>query len=150
MNFKPVKDHIKQEMHAYAEELKFEKAEMMKEKFNLFEEYQSKSTVVSHTIKDIDVFTIDGDDDWAYVNYLKVINGVLINSDMIEMEKNLDTDNAELLSYVIPEIREKYNSIAPEVVVPEDIILSDPSIIITVPQRGDKRRLLELSDKNVK
>lgn len=149
-NFKPVKDHIKQEMHAYAEELKFEKAEMMKEKFNLFEEYQSKSTVVSHTIKDIDVFTIDGDDDWAYVNYLKVINGVLINSDMIEMEKNLDTDNAELLSYVIPEIREKYNSIAPEVVVPEDIILSDPSIIITVPQRGDKRRLLELSDKNVK
>ena len=149
-NFKPVKDYIKQEMHAYADELKFEKAEMMKEKFNLFEEYQSKSTVVSHTIKDIDVFTIDGDDDWAYVNYLKVINGVLINSDMIEMEKNLDTDNAELLSYVIPEIREKYNSIAPEIVVPEEIILSDSSIMITVPQRGDKRRLLELSDKNVK
>lgn len=149
-NFKPVKDYIKEEMEAFANELKYEKAAMMKEKLNLFEEYQAKSTVVSQTIQDVDVFTIDGDEEWAYVNYLKVINGALINTDTIELQKNLDTDNSELLSYAIPEIREKYNSIAPEIIVPMEVELSDASITMTIPQRGDKRKLLELSEKNVK
>lgn len=149
-SFKPVKDYIKSEMHAYATDLQFEKAESMKEKLGLFEEYQAKSTVVNHSIRDVDVFTIGGDEEMAYVNYLKVINGMLINSDTIELKKNLDNDPAELLSYVIPVIREKYNSIAKEILVPEDVILSEMDIVVTVPQRGDKRKLLDLSEKNVK
>lgn len=149
-SFKPVKDYIKQEMELYAANLEFEKAGAMKEKLTLFEEYQAKSTVVSQTIRDVDVFTIDGDDDYAYVNYMKVINGALINTDTIELEKNLDTEPDELLAYAIPIIRDKYNSIATEIILPMPVQLTDHSIQVTIPQRGDKRRLLELSDKNVK
>lgn len=149
-NFKPVKDFIKSEMSRYAEELQFEQAEMMKEKLNLFVEYQAKSTVVSQTISDVDVFSIETDDEWAYVNYLKVVNGALINTDTIELKMNLDSDPEELLEYTIPQVREKYNSIAPEVVVPMKVDLPDPLIDITIPQRGDKKKLLDLSMKNVR
>ncbi|MEL6122342.1 MAG: GIY-YIG nuclease family protein, partial [Bacteroidota bacterium] len=105
-NFKPVKDFIKEEMARYAEELKFEEAAAMKEKLGLFEEYQAKSTVVSQTIRDVDVFTIDTDDDSAYVNYLKVVNGALINTDTRELQKNLDSEVEDLLAYAIPIIRD--------------------------------------------
>lgn len=149
-SFKPVKDYIKEQMQLYAEELQFEKASAMKDKLELFEDYQSKSTVVSQTIKDVDVFTIDGDEDWAYINYLKVVNGAIINTDTIEVKKNLTTENSEILSYVIPEVREKFNSIAPEIVLSETLKLAIADTIVTVPQRGDKRKLIELSEKNVK
>lgn len=149
-NFKPVKDYIREEMERFADQLQYERAAAMKEKLSLFEEYQAKSTVVSQTIKDVDVFTIDGNEDWAYINYLKVINGALINTDTIELQKNLDNDDSELLAYAIPEIRDKYNSIAPEIIVPMEVELSDPTITITIPQRGDKKKLLDLSEKNVK
>jgi len=149
-NFKSVKEFIKSEMSRYAQELQFEHAESMKEKLGLFEEYQAKSTVVSQIIRDVDVFSIDADEEWAYVNYMKVVNGALINTDTIELKMNLDSDPEELLEYTIPQVREKYNSIAPEVVVPIPIYLPDPSIDITIPQRGDKKKLLDLSAKNVK
>lgn len=149
-NFKPVKDFIKEEMARYAEELKFEEAAAMKEKLGLFEEYQAKSTVVSQTIRDVDVFTIDTDEDSAYVNYLKVVNGALINTDTRELQKNLDSEVEDLLAYAIPIIREKFNSIAPEIILEEDILIPDPEITVIVPQRGDKRKLLELSRKNLK
>lgn len=148
-NFKPVKDHIKKEMHRYARKLEFEKADQMKEKMTLFEEYQSKSTVVSHTIKDVDVFSIVKDSEWAYINYLKVINGAIINTDTIEVKMNLDDEEEDILEYVIPEVREKYNSIANEIVVKQKIKMADSSIVLTVPLRGDKKNLLELSEKNV-
>ncbi len=150
-NFKPVKDYIKEEMNRLAASLQFERAGAMKEKLSLFEDYQAKSTVVSQTIRDVDVFVIDGDEDYAYVNYLKIINGVLINTDTIELKKNLDTDNSELLAYVIPEIRDKYNSIAPEVIsaIPVELPYDESEVKLTIPQRGDKVRLLELSNKNV-
>ena len=149
-NFKQVKEFIKTEMARLSSELKFEEAELMKEKLNHLEEYQAKSTVVSHSVKDVDVFSIHIDEDWAYVNYMKVINGALINTDTLELKMNLDSEKSDLLEYAIPEIRNKYNSIAPEVVVPFKVFLSNPEIDVTIPQRGDKKRLLDLSEKNTK
>ncbi len=148
-NFKQVKDYLKGEMADYSEMMQFELAQQMKDKLNALEDYQAKSTVVSATIKDVDVFTIQSDEKYAFVNYIKVINGAMINTDTIEMEKNLDEDELDLLSFVIPVIREKYNSIAPEVVVPFEVEMEDTSVLVTVPQRGDKAKLMQLSEKNV-
>ena len=148
-NFKQVKDYLKQEMSDYATTMQFELAQQMKDKLETLEDYQAKSTVVSATIRDVDVFTIQSDEKYAFVNYIKVINGAMINSDTIEMEKNLDEDESDLLSFVIPVIREKYNSIAPEVVVPFEVEMEDPDILVTIPQRGDKAKLMHLSEKNV-
>ena len=149
-NFKMVKDYIKSEMQKNAENLEFEKAEQMRSKLELFENYHSKSTVVSSTIADVDVFTIHDYEDYAYVNYLKVVNGVLINTDTVELKKNLNTEMKDLMRYAIPEIRDKFNSIAPEIILPFEIESLSNQYKITVPQRGDKKKLLELSDKNVK
>ena len=149
-NFKPVKDYIKKEMAFYAERMEFEQAQILKEKFNAFENYQSKSTVVNTSIKDLDAFSIASDEKYAYVNYLKIINGALINSDTVEIQKKLYEDDKEILEFAIPAIREKFNSIAPEIAVPIEIDFVDPDVLITVPQRGDKRHVLELSEKNVK
>ncbi len=148
-NFKQVKDYLKQEMADQADVMQFEEAQLTKDKLDALVDYQAKSTVVSATIKDVDVFTIQTDEKYAFVNYIKVINGAMINSDTIEMEKNLDEDERDLLSYVIPVIREKYNSIAPEVVAPFDVDMEDESVLVTVPQRGDKKKLMDLSAKNV-
>ncbi|MFT4533899.1 MAG: excinuclease ABC subunit C [Saprospiraceae bacterium] len=148
-NFKQVKDYLKQEMADQAAVMQFEQAQLTKDKLDALVDYQAKSTVVSATIRDIDVFTIQTDEKYAFVNYIKVINGAMINTDTIEMEKNLDEDERDLLSYVIPVIREKYNSIAPEVVAPFDVDMEDESIVVTVPQRGDKKKLMDLSIKNV-
>ncbi len=148
--FKPVKDYIKDEMARLAEGLEFERAAQMKEKLGLFEQYQAKSTVVSQTIYDVDVFSIDGNEEWAYINYMKVINGAVINTDTIEVKMNLDTDHSEILSYAIPEIRRKYNSISEELILSEKVEITEKDIFITIPQKGDKRKLLELSQKNVK
>ncbi len=148
-NLGGVKRYITDGMKKHAEHLEFEQAQILKEKLIAFEDYQSTSTVVSTTIKDIDVFAITKDDQMAYVNYLKIINGALINTDIAEMLMNLDDDPADLLSYVIPTIRERFESVAPEVIVPMDIQLPDTKIIITVPQRGDKKKLLELAEKNI-
>ena len=149
-NFKPVKDYLKSEMQHYAEMMKFEEAQLLKDKFHAFENYQSKSTVVNTSIKDLDAFSIASDEKVAYVNYLKIINGAIINSDTVEIIKKLDEDDREILEFAIPAIREKFNSIAPEIAVPIEIDFVDPEILITVPQRGDKRHVIELSEKNVK
>lgn len=149
-NFKPVKDYIKEEMMYYAEKMEFEKAQEMKEKMTLFEDYQAKSTVVSTTIKDIDVFAIDSYKDSAIVNYIKIVNGAIINTDTVEMKKNLDDKDSALLRYAIHDLRDKYNSISKEIILAKEIKLLDPDIEIIVPQRGDKKKLLELSETNVK
>lgn len=148
--FKPVKDYIKQEMNVYAEQMQFEKAQEYKEKLDAFTNYQSKSTVVNTTIADLDAFTIASDEKYAYVNYLKIVNGALINSDTVELEKNLDEDDRDILSYAIPAIRERFNSIAPEIAVPMEVDIAEDDVVITIPQRGDKKKVLELSEKNVK
>ncbi len=149
-NFGPVKSHFKQLMQQHAENLEFEKAQRIKEKLEAFEDYQSKSTVVSTTIRDVDVFSIASDEKNAYVNYLKVVNGAIINTYTQEMTKNLDDDEADLLGYVIPELRERFNSIADEIILPFEVELPQDNLNITLPKIGDKRKLLDLSEKNVK
>ena len=148
-NFGSVKRHFQEEMNRHAENLEFEKAQQLKEKLTAFEDYQGKSTVVSTTIRDVDVFSIAGDEKFAYVNYIKVVNGAIINTYTQEMVKNLDDDEQELLAFVIPELREKFSSIAPEIIVPYEIELTETGVTVTVPKIGDKKKLLELSEKNV-
>ncbi len=148
-NFKQVKDYIKQEMVYWAEKTEFEIAQQWKDRLGVFSDYQAKSTVVSTSIRNVDVFSIRADKKMAFVNYIKVINGAVLNSDTIEMEKNLDEDEHKLLSYVIPILREKYKSFSEEIVVPFHVSLTDPNLSITIPHRGDKKKLLDLSLKNV-
>lgn len=147
--FKPVKDYIKEKMKFHAENLEFEKAEQFRTKLSLFENFHSKSTVVNAKISDVDVFTIHDYEDSAYVNYLKVVNGMLINTDTLELKKNLNTEHVDLLRYAIPHIRSKFNSIAPEVILPFEVTGLGEDIKVTVPQRAEKKKLLELSNKNI-
>jgi len=147
-NFGAVKQHFKEVMQQYAENLEFEKAQELKEKLTAFENYQSKSTVVSTSIRDLDVFYMVTDEKMAYVNYLKVVNGAIMNTYTLEMTKNLNDNDRQLLSYAIMELREKFNSITSEIVLAEKIKLPE-DLEITVPKIGDKKKLLDLSKKNV-
>jgi len=148
-NFGSVKSHFKEQMKQHAENLEFEKAQDLKIKLSAFEDYQGKSTVVSAVIKDVDVFSIGTDEASAYVNYIRVVNGAIINTFTMEMVKNLNEEEEELLSFSIPEMRERFNSNAPEIICSMEVPLADEDLIMTVPQRGDKKKLLELSEKNV-
>ncbi len=142
--------HFKQQMERYAENLEFEKAHQLKEKLSAFEDYQSKSLVVNPRIRDVDVFAIASRDQEAYVQYLKIVNGSIIHTHTQEIIKNLDDEKeVDILAYVIPELRQRFNSIAPEVILPYEVPMSDPNIQVTIPKIGDKRKLLELSEKNL-
>lgn len=147
-NFGAVIAHFKKEMQQCAENLEFERAQLIKDKLSAFEDYQSKSMVVNPTIKDVDVFAIVSDEKEAYVNYLKIVNGAVIHVHTQELVKNLDDDEKDLLEYVIPILREKFDSFAPEIIVPFEVELAD-NLQITIPKIGDKKKLLELSQKNV-
>ena len=149
-NFGAVKQHFKNEMQRHAANLDFEKAQVLKIQLTAFEDYQGKSTVVSTTIRDVDVFSIATDETQAYVNYLKVVNGVLINTYTLEMTKNLNDDEKDLLAFAIPDLREKFNSIAGELILPFEVSLAEKDLNQTIPKIGDKKKLLELSEKNVK
>ncbi len=147
-NFSAVVNHFKKEMQQCAEKLEFEKAQQLKDKLTAFEDYQSKSTVVSTTIRDVDVFSIASDEKEAYINYLRVVNGALIHIHTQELVKNLDDDEKDLLEYAIPILRERFSSFAPEILVPFEVEIAE-KLQITVPKIGDKKKLLELSEKNV-
>jgi excinuclease ABC subunit C len=147
-NFANVKAYIIDEMMTHAEQLRFEHAQFSKDKLNVLDDYQVKSTVVSATINDLDVFTIRSDDKVAHVNYLKIIDGALINTDTVEIIKQMDEDDITVLNFIIPVIRERYNSIAKEVATSHEVYLGD-DITITLPQKGDKKKLIELSQKNL-
>lgn len=149
-HFKTVKDYILNQMHHYSEILEFEKAQEYKEKLMIFEDYQSKSTVVSPAIKDLDVFYIENDDTFAFVNYLKVVNGSIITAETIKLEKNLDQDEESILRYAITMMRERYNSISPELVLPFKLNTLIENIKVTVPAKGEKLQLLEMAKKNVR
>jgi excinuclease ABC subunit C len=149
-NFRGVIQHLKSQMEEQAANMEFEKAQQLKEKLTLFEDYQAKSTVVSHLLRDLDVFSIATDENYAYVNYLKVAQGAIINSYTQEVQKNLNEDEKELLAFTIDSLREKFNSLTEEIIVPFRVQLVDPGIIQTIPQRGEKKELLDLSMKNVK
>ncbi|HLP94382.1 MAG TPA: excinuclease ABC subunit UvrC [Saprospiraceae bacterium] len=148
-NFSAVKNHLKEEMLRYAENMQFEQAQQAKEKLALFEDYQGKSTVVNPNIKDVDVFAIADDEKEAFVNYLKVVNGAVIHTYTLTLTKNLDEDRETLLIFAIQNMRERFHSITQEIIVPFDISLPETDLLITVPKIGDKKKLLELSEKNV-
>jgi excinuclease ABC subunit C len=137
-------------MQLLSSELKFEEAGIIKEHIELLERYQSRSTIVSPTITNVDVYSILDDIDVAYVNFLKVVNGGVIQVHTVEIKKQLDETPEELLSMAIIEIRQKIPSNATEIIVP---ILPDfalDNVQFHIPQRGDKKQLLELSERNVK
>ncbi len=148
-NFAAVKTHLREEMQKAAANLQFEQAQQLKEKLHLFEDYQGRSTVVSASIHDVDVFSIADDEKEAFVNYLKVVNGAVIHTYTLTLTKNLEEDREVMLLLAIQELRERFHSITAEVIVPFPLTLPDPNITVTIPKIGDKKKLLELSEKNV-
>jgi len=140
---------LKGEMDNAAANLDFELAHRLKRKFDVLENYQSKSTVVNSSITDVDVFSIASEEKYAFVNFLKVMNGTITQTQTIELKKKLDESDEELLSFAISEFRTRFNSKSKEIVVPFDIELDDPTIKFTVPKLGEKKKLLDLSQKNV-
>ncbi len=142
--------HMKKMMQAHAKNYAFEEAHVLKEKIELIVNYQKKSTVVSSKISNIDVFSIKSHADIAFVNFFKIINGAIVQSHSIELKKKLKESEAELLGYAITDLRLRLKSDSKEIIVPilPDICL--PDIKYTIPQRGEKKHLLELSERNVK
>lgn len=131
------------------EELNFEYAHQYQRKLLVLEKYQSKSTVVNSSITNVDVVSIASDERYAFVNYLKIMNGSIIQTQTIEIKKRLDESDEELLTIAITEFRTKFNSTSKEIIVPFDITLEDASLKFTVPKLGEKKNLLDLSHKNV-
>ncbi len=141
--------NLKTDMENAVSSLNFESAHKLKRKFELLENYQSKSTVVNSSITDVDVFNIASDEKYAFVNFLKVMNGTIIQTQTIELKKRLDESDEELLTIAITEFRTRYDSHSKEVIVPFDLNVDDPKIKFTVPKLGEKKKLLDLSYKNV-
>jgi excinuclease ABC subunit C len=140
---------VKQIIKTAVEEMNFEYAHQYQKKLLVLEKYQSKSTVVNSSITNIDVVSIASDERYAFVNYLKIMNGSIIQAQTIEIKKRLDETDEELLTLAITEFRTKFNSTSKEIIVPFDIPLPDPGLRFTVPKLGEKKSLLELSQKNV-
>ena len=149
-NTRSILREMREEMMALAEELKFEEAEAIKRKYELIGLYVAKSEVVSHVIDNIDVVSITSDEKTAYINYIHVNKGSINQSFTFEYKKKLDESDADLLSLGIVEIRERFNSKAKEIIVPFNLELELDGITLTVPQRGDKKTLLDLSLMNCK
>lgn len=137
-------------MKKAAEELRFEDAEELKRKYLALESFVSKSEVVSYTINNVDVFTISQDEKTAFVNYMHVTNGTTDQAFTYEIKKKLEEDAAEILSLAIIQIREQVKSEAKEIIVPFELETNIKDVVITVPQRGDKKKLLDLSEMNCK
>ena len=149
-NTRQVLRDLKEEMLQLSEELRFEEAEEVKRKYLALDSFVSKSEVVSHTIHDVDVFTITSDEKMAYINYLHVSNGSINQSFTIEYRKKLNETDEELLQLGIVELRERFKSTSKEIIVPETVDVELNGVTFTVPQRGDKKTLLELSIMNGK
>ena len=150
-NFSDIVEEMKQEMLSLADQLRFEEAEMVKRRIRRLEEYQSRSTVVNTSVKDVDVFSILSDEKYAYVNMMRIKNGSIIYSFSHEIRKQLDETDEEILSTVIPALHERTESTAREVVLPLRVPdLPEEYLKQTVPTRGDRLQLLELSMRNVK
>lgn len=148
-NLNPVIQHFKNEMKEYAISLEFEKAELIRKKIRFLENYQSRSIVVNTTLNEVDVFNILKNNDIAYINYLMVYNGAIIQTKTIEVETHLDESLEETLAFTIGQLRTIFNSEAKEIIAPFQIDYEEPGITITVPKGGDKKKLLDLSEKNV-
>ncbi len=148
-NLAPVIRHFKNEMKTMAEGMEFEKAELIRKKIEHLEKYQSRSVIVSTHVTEADVFSIARDGDTAYVNYLMIENGTIVQTHTIEVETHLEETNEEVLSLSIAQLRETFNSKATEIIVPVQIEYPQEGITITVPKGGDRKKLIDLSQKNV-
>lgn len=148
-NIYSVLKHLKEQIQQHAQNLEFEKAQELKEKLDTLENYQSKSMVVSPTIHNVDVFSFNREEDLATINYFKIISGAIIQSNTIELKCKLDETNEELLLVSIVELRNRYNSHAKEIIVPFIPEAGLEDVEYTVPVRGDKKQLLELSQRNL-
>ena len=147
-NIGEVKTVLKNYMQLAANDLKFEEAARYKRKLDSLENYQSKSTIVSGIMNDVDIFSIVSDERFAFINYLKVSNGIIIQTQTFEVKKKMEELDAELLSLAIAEVRDEYHSNSKEIIVPFELDWSDERITITVPKLGDRKKLLDLSLKN--
>ena len=141
---------LKGEIEKHAANLEFEKAHELKERMEMLERYQSKSMVVSPTVDNVDVFSIITDEKCGYVNYLKVMSGAIVQSHTIELNKKLDETPEELLLLGIAELRLRFESHSPEIIIPFETEAEVPDASFFVPQKGDKKRLLELSENNLR
>ncbi len=149
-NTQAISDALMKEMMTLAEDMKFEEAQKIKEKYELIENYRSKSEVVSSVLHNIDVFSIEMDDNTAYINYLHITNGCINQAFTFEYKKRLNEAKEELLQLGIIEMRERYKSCSREIIVPFELDMELNNVTFTIPQRGDKKHLLELSLLNVK
>ena len=149
-NTREVLRDMKDEMMALAEKLRFEEAEEIKQKYDLIANFCAKSEVVSHTINNVDVFSITNDENTAYINYIHVSNGSINQSFTFEFKKKLEEREDELLALGIIEMRKRFGSVSKEIIVPIPIDIELEGVTITIPQRGDKKTLLELSIMNGK
>ena len=149
-NLSSVIAHLKLKMNQFAEIYKYEEAERYRNRIGILENYKSKSTIVNSLISNIDVFSLDEDDNYAYVNFLRVVDGAIIQAHTLEIKKRLDESKEDLLALGIIEIRQKFHLNSREILVPFPLGIKLNETRIIVPQIGDKRKLLELSERNVK
>ncbi|MCC6839803.1 MAG: excinuclease ABC subunit C [Flavobacteriales bacterium] len=139
---------LKERMHEHAEKLEFEEAEEARQQIALLEGYQARSTVVSPTVGDVDVFALARNSSSTFVNYMRVIDGAIVHGITVEMKRRLDEPDEEVLQYAIAELRQRFRSNAPEAIVPMEPGIEMPGLGFTVPQRGDKKHLLEMGERN--
>ncbi len=148
-NLNPVISHFKKEMQQAASDMAFEKAELIRKKIDHLENYEAKSIIVSKHLSNLDVFSIVREAQWGYVNFLMVQNGTIVQTHTVPLETKLEETDEEVLSFAIANLRSTFNSLSNEIIVPLSIDYPDPLITITIPKAGDKKKLLELSEKNV-
>ena len=146
--FKAAREYLEAEMYNYVAKLEFENAQQSKEKLQILENYQTHTTIVSSNINDVDVFGIISDEVAAYVNYFKIKNGSIIQSYTTEIKKMLDETDEEILEEALIEIRNKFNSTSTEIFLPFHLNIEIPHVKLIVPKLGDKKRIVELSEKN--
>ncbi len=148
-NLSPVLSSFRETMKTLAENMEFEKAEILKKKIGHLQEYRAKSSIINSNLGDVDVFSILQEGDIAYVNYLMVQNGMIVQTHTLTFEKKLEEPAEEIMAFAIATIRETFNSSARELVLPFPVHFPQSDISVTVPKAGDKKKLLELSEKNV-
>ena len=149
-NFKTIKQELNRKMHEYAEKLEFEKAQIVKEKIESLIKYQSKSVIVNPMINNVDVFSIITEEKFAYVNFIKVVNGSIIQAQTIEIQKKLNESPEDILLMSIIDFRQKYNSNSKEIIIPFKLDVNIPDTKYTIPIKGDKKTLLDLSERNTR
>ncbi|MBN1790874.1 MAG: excinuclease ABC subunit UvrC [Bacteroidales bacterium] len=147
-NYHQVINHLKQLMQQFSSELRFEEAETIRQKIVILEKFKGKSTIVNPKISHVDVFSVIDEEESAYINFLKVVNGAIVQAHNIEIQKRLQEDKSEILGYVIYDIRKRFRSTAPEIILPFTPDVPMAGVVYTIPVRGDKRKLLDLSLRN--